>query len=203
MTRVPCLFVVALLALAPSLHAQTPEWLWFQKTDGTDIRFFRKTFTVEGRVSAAELVATADDKLEVFLNGERVLQNSAWQTPSKADLTTKLVSGLNVLAIRAENRGSSAAGALAKLEITSNKGKTLLVTDASWKASAKEEANWNRAGFDDSKWAAPKSLGKLGVGPWHDVLAAAKPGKKSKSGKPSLAAAKREATPADALQDFV
>ncbi|MBI3878776.1 MAG: c-type cytochrome [Verrucomicrobia bacterium] len=192
--------LLALLAFAQLAGAQTPEWLWFQKTDGTDIRFFRKAFTVEGRVSAAELVATADDKLEVFLNGERVLQNSAWQNPAKADLTTKLVGGLNVLAIRAENRGSSAAGALAKLEITSNKGKTVIVTDASWKASAKEEANWNRAGFGDAAWAAPKLLGKLGVAPWGNVLAGGATAKKTGSGKASRRAARNgEATPADAL----
>ncbi len=205
MIRVIYLLTVVTLLRISTADAATPEWLWFQKTSGTDIRYFRKTFTVEGRVSAAELVATADDKLEVFLNGERVLQNSAWQSPAKADLATKLVGGLNVLAVRAENRGSSAAGALAQLEITSNKGKTTIVTDTSWKASAKEEAGWNKTAFADSAWAVPQSLGKLGTSPWGNVLAAnkesgsSKSAKGSKSGKPSLAAAKREATPAEAL----
>ncbi|HEY6169235.1 MAG TPA: hypothetical protein VI454_14425, partial [Verrucomicrobiae bacterium] len=152
---------LVLAAASTAFAADMPEWLWFEKTDGTDIRFFRKVFSVQGRVSKAELVATADDKLEVFLNGERVLQNNSWQNPVKVDLTGKFVSGQNVLAIRAENRGSSPAGAFAKLEITSNKGKTFIVTDASWKASAKEEPNWNRSSFDDSAWAAPESLGKL------------------------------------------
>src|ERR1041384_3990761 len=114
--------------------AETPEWLWFQKTSGTDVRFFRKTFTVDGKISQAEVIATADDSLEVFVNGQSVLKNSHWPTPLKADVTAKINSGQNVLALRALNKGSSAAGVLARLHIKTDKGTTIIVTDASWKA---------------------------------------------------------------------
>src|ERR1051325_4895591 len=111
---------LVLAAASTAFAADMPEWLWFEKTDGTDIRFFRKVFSVQGRVSKAELVATADDKLEVFLKGERVLQKMWARNPVRAARSRKSVSGQNVPAIRAENRASSPAAAFAKLEITSN-----------------------------------------------------------------------------------
>src|SRR5262249_40961875 len=97
--------VVAAVALVVSDAAlsQTPEWLWFQQTAGTDVRCSRKTFILQGKISQAELIATADDALEVFVNGESVLKNSRWQQPVKTDVKAKLHAGANVLAIRARN----------------------------------------------------------------------------------------------------
>jgi putative heme-binding domain-containing protein len=188
------LFLFALLGLAPLAGAQTPEWLWFQKTDDTDVRFFRKAFAVDGKVSKAELVATADDELEVFVNGESVLKNSRWQESTRADIAAKLRTGQNVLAIRATNRGSSAAGALVKLDIATEKGPIAIVTDKSWKASVRSEAGWNKADFNDTTWTAAQSLGKLGVAPWGDVLASTRPTSAGTRGP-----ARREAPPAESL----
>ena len=72
MTRCICLFALTLFALAIDLGAQTPEWLWFQKTSGNDVRYFRKTFTVEGR-----------ENLKGFKGGAIVIANhsSHFDTP--------------------------------------------------------------------------------------------------------------------------
>ena len=130
------LLPIVLLAGISTLGAQTPEWIWFQKTSGAETRFFRKTFAVENKVTRAELTATADDGLEVFLNGEQVLENATWGTPVKVNVTAKIRPGKNALAIRARNGDASAAGALAQLALTSAAGRQLIVTDASWKAAA-------------------------------------------------------------------
>ena len=171
------LFVAALaLAAVHSATAQTPEWIWFNKSNAAEVRYFRKTFTVESQPKKAELLATADDGLDVFLNGERVLTAHEWANAHKTDVSTKVKAGANVLAIRGVNGDRSAAAAIAQLTVETDKGKQQVLTDTSWKASDKEEKDWNTAAFDDAKWGTPKSLGKLGMKPYGDVFAAAVPG---------------------------
>ena len=185
-------FVAA--CLGSSLLAQTPEWVWFRKTDGAETRFFRKTFTLESPVEAAELVATADDGLEVFVNGASVLTSNEWANPHRADVRSKLKVGRNSLTIRAHNDDSSAAGVLARLTVTTRAGRQLIVTDATWKAEDRNVRGWNQTAFDDGGWATVTSLGKVGVAPWGNVLAA------PSAPQPVAAApARREATPASAL----
>ena len=184
--------------------AETPHWIWFQKSKSAETRFFRKTFNVEDKITKAELTATADDALEVFLNGEQVLKNTDWHESAKADVTGKLRTGRNVLAIRGHNKDASSAAALAKLEITTAKGMTTIVTDSSWNAAVSEAKDWTKPDFNDSRWAAVKVIGKLGARPWGDVFAAKRVdrksrGKKSDCKKPGRSSATREPTPTDQL----
>jgi len=164
--------------------AQTPEWIWLQKTGGAETRYFRKSFEAKSAPTSAELVATGDDGIEVFLNGERVATTSTWGEPARARIESKIKTGINTLALKGWNGDSSAAGLLLKLDITSPSGKLTVVSDTSWKGSTKEEADWTKPSFPDTSWASAQSLGKHGVDPWGQVMGPA---------------AKREATPADAL----
>ena len=172
------------------MQAQSPEWIWFRKTDQAETRFFRRTFALEGAVTSAKLVASADDGLDVFVNGDPVLSADEWANPRRADVAGKLKLGRNLIAIRAQNGDSSPAGAFARLVITTAAGTQTIVTDASWKAEDREVRGWNQTAFDDAGWSTASSLGKMGVAPWGDVMSApATP----------AASAKREATPAEAL----
>ena len=162
---------LGLVALAQATLAQTPEWIWFNKSDSAETRFFRKTVTVIGTVSKAELIATADDSLEVFVNGERVLSADSWQNAHKADVRSKLHTGPNLLAIRSRNSDDSPAGAIAQFTVTTDQGKQVMVTDATWKATDKDLKNWNQPTLDDTTWSSAKSLGRLGISPWGAVFA--------------------------------
>ena len=193
--RTVCLFAT-LVALIQTAAAQTPEWIWFNKTSKTETRFFRKAVTIAGTVTKAELIATADDSLEVFVNGELAVTADSWQNGHKADVTSQLKPGANVLAIRAKNADASPAGAIAQLTVTTDKGKQVIVTDASWKAAERQSKDWNKPGFDDATWAAAKSLGKVGMEPWGQVFAATVAG--AAKGAPK-AEGKRIATPAEQL----
>lgn len=185
------LFAVFFVCLGVEMvHAQTPEWIWYLKTEGAETRFFRKNFTLANPATDADLVATADDGLEVFVNGESVLSAKEWGKGHRADVKSKLKVGSNTLAIRAHNADSSPAGVLARLILTTASGKQTLVTDATWKAEDRELLGWNQVTFDDAAWAPAKSLGKLGIDPWGDVLTPS---------APPVAQARREATPASAL----
>jgi putative heme-binding domain-containing protein len=200
--RIFGLFATIIIVLTQAASAQTPEWIWFNKTSDAETRFFRKAVSIEGKVTKAELVATADDALEVFVNGEPVLAAESWQNGHKADVAGQLKTGANILAIRSKNGDASAAGTIAQLTITTEKGRQVIVTDASWKAADRPVKDWNKPGFDDATWVAAKSLGKLGMEPWGQVFAATVAG--SAKGTPK-AEAKRVATPAEqlyVLKDF-
>ncbi|MBC8001109.1 MAG: c-type cytochrome [Opitutaceae bacterium] len=191
------ILIVAISSTLPLL-AQTPEWIWFRKTDDAETRFFRKTFTLDAPATTAELVATADDNLEVFINGRRALRANEWGRPQRADIKARLKAGRNVIAIRARNGDSSPAGVLAQITITTTAGKQTVVTDASWKAEDRELADWNQVRIDDAGWLAATSLGKLGIEPWGNVLA-------QTAAAPARPPTVRQATPVDAiykLKDF-
>ena len=189
--------IVVATVFTPPLFAQTPEWIWFRKTDDSETRFFRKTFTLDDPPSSAELMATADDSLEAFVNGVAVLSASEWAKPHRADVKARLRTGRNVIAIRAVNGDSSPAGLIAQLTLTQAGRKTTIVSDATWKAEDRNLPGWNQITLDDAGWALAKSLGKLGVSPWGNILAAAP--------APAPAQTLRQATPAAelyALPDF-
>ncbi|MCI0535617.1 MAG: hypothetical protein L0Z50_10360, partial [Verrucomicrobiales bacterium] len=183
-------FAVGLLVLAlpraSPIHAQTPEWIWHDNkgaapADG-EVRFFRKSFTIEGTVARAVIAVAGDDQAQAFLNGKQVANSRGWDQPSFGGVAPSLTNGENLLAIRGRNN-SSAAAVLLRLDLTfQDGGKQTIVTDASWVSFPTPETDWNRPQFDASGWTKVVSLGKLGVPPWGDVL------------KP------REATPVEALK---
>ena len=169
--------------------AQTPEWIWFQKSSTAETRFFRSAFDLKEAPKKADLTATADDAFEAWVNGELVLKSATWSEPVKTDVTKHLRVGANVLAIRARNADQSPAGVLARLDLTISGVKSARVSDASWKAAATTTGEWTKPVFDDSTWRPAKSLGKSGVDPWGNVFET----------RPSGQAAKREATPVSAI----
>ena len=76
----------ATLNFLPLVRAQTPEWIWHDNKGhapaDNEVRFFRKTFLVDGALAKAVLTAAGDDHVRIFLNGKAVLENDNWQ---KAD----------------------------------------------------------------------------------------------------------------------
>jgi putative heme-binding domain-containing protein len=173
--------VVLLLAVGGSLHAQTPEWIWFegQGLDGTrpsgtvEVRYFRKVFEAPAPFTKAVLTTTGDDRVTAFLNGKQVAENRRWQNAVSVDVTNEIKPGANVLALRGRNDNGSAA-LIAKLEFTLKDGKKhSVVTDASWVAARAEIDGWQTTAFKADNWEKPIVRGKLGMQPWGDVMAPA------------------------------
>lgn len=158
--------VVLLLAVTSALHAQIPEWIWFDNKDSApealEVRYFRKAFEAPPQFTKAVLTTTGDDRVSAFLNGKQVAENRNWKNAVSVDLTKEIRPRENVLALRGRN-DNGAAAVIAKLEFTLKDGKKQsVVTDASWLASR-----------DEIDWDKPISRGKLGVQPWGDVMAQA------------------------------
>ncbi len=62
----------------------------------------------------------------------------------------------------ARNQGGP-AGAIAAIIVLLDDGKQVeVVSDKTWRATAKEAQGWNSTDFDDSKWDAATEIGLLG-----------------------------------------
>jgi putative heme-binding domain-containing protein len=166
------------LCWAAAAHAAiTPEWLWHPNNGAApaadEVRYFRKTFTVDGPVRRATLAVSADNKFTAYVNGAVVGAGKEWQAFPRFDIKANLKPGENVVAIKAENEGGS-AGLLAELDFATEEGtRTKIITDATWMTSTSADAGWEKLPFTaGANWIAPKSLGKLGVQPWGTLAAA-------------------------------
>lgn len=186
------------------LAAQTPEWIWHDnkgKAPGNnERRFFRKAFTLEGKVQKATLSVATDNEGTVFVNGKSIGAIQTWERPLQADVTAELKSGENILAVRGINHDGS-AGVVARLEVTFADGrKTAILSDTSWISFTEDQAGWQQAGFKAEGWTKPITVAKLGTAPWGDVFAAGGVTKgAAKGAAKGGATAKREATPAESL----
>lgn len=184
----------ALTFLAP-IRSIAQDWIWSSGAVGdNDVRFFRKTFRVSEAPTKAVLAFSCDNKAIAYLDGKAVAENDNWSEATVVDLTKLLKAGDHVLAVRAENQGG-AAGFVARLELTLGGGKKEIIqSDTSWVVSAKESADWLKAG-EVAGFAPATSLGKHGMQPWGAVLAAVGAAK-----APSTPKKPGQATPAESLQ---
>ena len=109
-------FVSVLCAF--SLRAQTPEWIWDSKhnhSTSNEVKYFRKTFEVGKAFVRAELITSADDKGEVFINGQSVAKITDWKQAVVVDVTKHIHEGNNVIVARVENAGGP-GGFIARLQ---------------------------------------------------------------------------------------
>jgi len=167
--------LVNLLLLAVAARAENPHWIWHDNHGAAiqtnEVRYFRKTFEYNGRLTKASLSVAADDEATVYINGKEVAHPKTWEKATYQEVTDEVKRGRNVIAIRGRNITSDTAGVLATLQILSGKrSDVFIITDESWLASDKEQTGWRELNFDDSGWSKARSKGKLGDQPWGDVL---------------------------------
>src|SRR3954470_12619523 len=89
------------------LRAQTPEWIWHDnkgKAPADDeVTYFRKTFSIQGKVQRADVAAAGDDQARVYINGKQVLQSPSWNKATRANVAKNLQEGENLLAAMGKN----------------------------------------------------------------------------------------------------
>ncbi|HVJ17778.1 MAG TPA: family 78 glycoside hydrolase catalytic domain [Polyangiaceae bacterium] len=147
------------------------SWIWYPEGDPLTSapageRFFRKTFTVPaGAIQGAVLAISADNDFELFVNGTRVGAETDWHEAATFNVAQYLVSGDNVVAVRATNVDGPAGLALA-LDVVQAAGTVSVSSDASFKVSNTGTGSWTEVGFDDSAWGAADALVALGGQPW-------------------------------------
>ncbi|NQU22537.1 MAG: PD40 domain-containing protein [Candidatus Nealsonbacteria bacterium] len=115
----------------------------------------------------------------MYLNGlsvgESKVDNNAWKSPLRFDVTRLLVPGRNVVAIEAVNTLPGPAGLIVKLVVRLADGRQIVfVSDATWRYDGKERPNWQQPNFDDAHWRAAHIVGEYGAAPWNKIAVAAK-----------------------------
>jgi putative heme-binding domain-containing protein len=193
---------LGLLLCAATAPAQLlPEWIWHpnngaKPADG-EVRYFRKTFKVEGSPRRANIGVAADNAFTAYINGQKVGEASGWNEYHRYDIVRFLKAGENVVAIEGRNEGSL-AGLLVEMDVRVEDGsRDLILSDASWKTSTSADTGWQTAAFQPgANWIAAKSLGKIGVQPWGNIAvgAVAAPG-----GRREQVSGGKPATPAESL----
>jgi putative heme-binding domain-containing protein len=163
------LLLALLLALAGGpgrCSAVDGSWVWFGDMDDQP-RYLRRSFDLPAAATSATLTVTADNVYTVFLNGERLGGDAAWESVETYDVAKKLRAGPNVLALEVANRGGQ-AGAFARLDAVLPGGRRFSAgTDARTKASLRADERWLDAGFEDGVWGAVTVIGDASVGPWN------------------------------------
>ena len=156
----------------PTLVAQPtviPSWIWAAQTKNNQIIYLRDSFKLSKIPRTVELYATADNHLEVFLNGRKIIStfhkhNEVWRRARKVSVAALLHPGENIIAVRAKNDTSSAGVLLAMM---SNR-QPLAVTDRHWRVAYRVPTGmqWIKKQFDDSAWPYATVEAAYGSGPW-------------------------------------
>lgn len=132
-----------------------PKWIW--GPDANEAYFVTKALP-DGQQSAW-LKATADNKVTVWVNDNKVLEHGEWNQAPLVDISASLKPAGNVLRARIENAGGPAAF-LAKVVLRSASGTVeTVVTDETWIVTRQR----------NSRESLPvKVIGELGMAPYGD-----------------------------------
>lgn len=150
------------------------RWIWSHEkpltSPGGEALFARKTRKLDTRPAHALALFTADNSVDLMINGKKVATNTNWEKPVLVDITASLADGENVIAFHATNGGSgpNPAGLIAVVGGFDAAGKLVWsdLTDASWSSSPTAAAGWDKSGFDASAWKAAVAFAGSREGPW-------------------------------------
>jgi len=179
---------LAVLSVPVSTFAEA-QWIWTAKNNVTNQQTWARTVIDLKEVpSKALLLASADNHIEVWVNGQPAGKSDEWAEAAQTDVTKFLKPGRNTLSVLARNDGGIAA-----LVVRLESGKVVLSeSNAAWRVTnAKPDAKWQTAEFDDAKWEKATVVKPLGEAPWGNVFggAAGKTAGASKRGSTGTVAA--------------
>ena len=187
MPRLPLLAAACLAVLsAPISTFAEAQWIWTAKNNVTNQQTWARTVIDLKEVpTKATLLASADNHIEVWVNGQPAGKSDEWAEAAQTDVTKLLKPGRNTIAVLARNDGGIAA-----LVVRLESGKVVLSeSNAAWRVTnAKPDAKWQTAEFDDAKWEKATVVKPLGEAPWGNVFGGAA-GKTAGAGKRGSAGA--------------
>ena len=181
MPRLPFLAAACLAVLSsPVSTFAEAQWIWTAKNNVTNQQTWARTVIDLKEVPAkATLLASADNHIEVWVNGQPAGKSDEWAEAAQTDVTKFLKPGRNTISVLARNDGGIAA-----LVVRLESGKVVLSeSNAAWRVTnAKPDAKWQTAEFDDAKWEKATVVKPLGEEPWGNVFGGAA-GKTAGAGK--------------------
>ncbi len=181
MPRLPLLAAACLAVLSsPVSTFAEAQWIWTAKNNVTNQQTWARTVIDLKEVPAkATLLASADNHIEVWVNGQPAGKSDEWAEAAQTDVTKFLKPGRNTISVLARNDGGIAA-----LVVRLESGKVVLSeSNAAWRVTnAKPDSKWQTAEFDDAKWEKATVVKPLGEEPWGNVFGGAA-GKTAGAGK--------------------
>ncbi len=141
------------------------QWIW--TAENAPVAYFRRVFYL-GQPGDGQVAITADQRYELYVNGRRVGGGENWRVMDNYDIVRYLVSGRNVVAIKAEGSGEGPHGLVARVTVRSAGGTFVSQsTGPGWKVATDVNERWNWPTLNDGNWPAAKSLGEFGkTAPW-------------------------------------
>ena len=156
----------------PPAAEPAPSWIWAKgETPEGQTVHFRKVVDVPSAARSARVVATCDNEIDLFIDGNPVLTGKEWSEPAAKDVTAAFAKpGRHVIAALGRNQGGP-AGLLLKLTVTPRSGApVIVVSDDTWATSGVADGDaWKTLEFNDEKWAKSVVVAELGGGPWSGI----------------------------------
>ncbi len=156
-------------------------WVWYPedpvKEAVEEYRYFRYEFTLADEVEYAPLQLTADDKYEIYINGELLAENwdagsDSWGNVASFDVTKLVKKGRNLIAVKCFNKVSE-GGLLFDGKFTLKNQNVVVVASNSKVVSSKtandQTLDWTKLNYDDSSWKQTKEWGTPPCSPWGPV----------------------------------
>ncbi len=142
---------------------------WVRHPDSGNA-YFRKVVSLDRPVAAFDILITADNSFELWVNGRMIGSGNDWQSPRKFEVKAPIARANSVVAVKCADTGD-AAGLICKVTARFEDGTTAdIASDASWRSMVDAREGWNSLRFDDSSWPAVKVIGGYPCEPWGRVL---------------------------------
>ena len=161
---------------SPLWHAQ---WIWYHEGNPAvsapvGRRYFRRSFDLAGKanIESARVFMTADNSFELWVNGRKAGTGDNFHVTPMLDIKPMLREGVNLLAVAAENGGTSPnpAGLVGALVVKFRDGHSLtLATDKEWQSAQAVKGKWTTNTTPAGDWSAAMELGPMGMAPWGTV----------------------------------
>lgn len=150
------------------------NWIWHPQSATGDepaagTVFFRRLIELpEGAAPESAVVAAADGRLELYVNGYRLGHHRGSSVARLFPAGHAFRRGKNVVAAAVTNGFRGPAGFMAKavVEIGGRPAETA-GTDSAWLTTREPGDDWRRVICDDTSWLIAATLGPPDTSPWH------------------------------------
>lgn len=170
------LLACGVLVLQVNCEERNPDWIWHSESAQADEKvYFRHVMDVPEDVVRTILIASGDNRVDVYLNGaRRGFSTESWEKPVVEDVSDQVKAGeANLVAARGANTGGI-AGIFVLFEFTHADGsKSRVCSDGEWLATKRAEKGWNLPDYEpsDDRWKKAHVMRKFGEAPWAIVNA--------------------------------
>ncbi|KAJ6582695.1 hypothetical protein DFH09DRAFT_1439549 [Mycena vulgaris] len=157
-----------------ALSFTASKWIWTTTTSAPNVFVaLRKDFTPPAGKSliAAEILITADNSMNLFVNGDYIGSGTPLSRLRFAQrFCVDLLPSYNVFAVNASTTAASGGAMLATILLTYSDGTTdTLRSDSSWRVHAGLPVGFEQLSFDDTAWPVATVVGAYGAEPWETV----------------------------------